>query len=240
MWTALISIDTWHKEDEMSKLIPRNLSRHFSIRVHSAIFILAPLLAILLGCSPKQKILIPPKIDLREYKTIGIIEFSSNAEKDLNRYLTQRYMQTVQAAQPGVCFLELGKKTRVLRSVRHYELDYHAIKSIAKKHNVDAIMFGNLRVSKMKPKIKWSSTLESMKAKVEIEALLSTRLWETESGATVWTNSSLAKDSVVNIKMGKQSPVKVGISDPEDKYGKLVHALVNNNTHDFRSHYEYR
>jgi len=225
------------KEDGMPKLFLRNLSHRFSI---SATLILAPLLAIVLGCSHKQQILIPPKIDLREYKTIGIIEFSSNAEKDLNRYLTQRYMQTVQAAQPGVCFLELGKKTRVLKSVRHYELDYHAIKSIAKKHNVDAIMFGHLRVSKMKPKIQWSSTLETMKAKVEIEALLSTRIWETESGATVWTNSSLAKDSVANIKMGKQIPVKLGISDPEDKYGKLVHVLVNNNTHDFRSHYEYR
>ncbi len=221
----------------MSKSIRRNLSCHCSI---GAIFILALLLSIALGCSQKQQILIPPKVDLTGYKTIGIIEFSSNAEKDLNRYLTQRYMQTVQAAQPGVAFIELGKKKRVLKSVRRYELDYNAIKSIAKKHKVDAIMFGHLRVSKMKPKIQWSSALESMKARVEVEALLSTRLWETESGATVWTNSSQAKDSVANIRMGKHSPMRFGISDPEDKYGKLVHALVHNNTYDFRSHYEYR
>jgi hypothetical protein len=228
------------KEDDMPKLILRTLSHLFSFRAHTAIFVLAPLLAIGLGCSQKQQILIPPKVDLTGYRTIGIIEFSSNAEKDLNQYLTQRYMQTVQAAQPGVSFIELGKKMRLLKSVRRQELDYHAIKSIAKKHKVDAIMFGHLRMSKMKPKIKWSSALDSMKARVEVEALLSTRLWETENGATVWTNSSQAKDSVANIKMGKHNLVKFGISDPEDKYGKLVHVLVNNNTYDFRSHYEYR
>ncbi len=224
----------------MAELDIRNRSHRFSIKAQGRIFILAALLVMMLGCSQKQQILVPPRVDLKEYRTIGIIQFSSNAEADLNQYLTQKYMQTVQSAQPGVRFLELGHKTHLLHSVKHDQLDYDAIKSIAKKHNVDAIMSGHLRVSKMKPKIRLSTMLESMKAKVEVEALLSTRLWETESGATVWTNSSFAKDSVANVYMGKERPVRFGISDPKDKYGKLVHILVNKNTNDFRSHYEYR
>ncbi len=35
-------------------------------------------------------------------------------------------------------------------------------------------------------------------------------------------------------------PISFGISDPKEKYGKLVPNLVYVNTHDFRSTYEYR
>ena len=224
----------------MSTRILKNLSQRLALKIQSRIFIFAAILVMLLGCSQKQQVLIPPKVDLAQFRTIGIIEFSSNAEKDLNRYVTQRYMQTVQSAQPGVRFLELGSRKHLLRSAQHDQLDYNTIKSIARKHNVDAIMSGHLKVSKMKPKIRLSSVLESMKAKVEVEALLSTRIWETESGATVWTNSSFAKDSVANFSAGKKGAVSFGIRDPEDKYGKIVPVLVNRNTYDFRSHYEYR
>ncbi len=224
----------------MSTRILKNLSQRLALKIQGRGFIFAAILVMLLGCSQRQQVLIPPKVDLAQFRTIGIIEFSSNAEKDLNRYVTQRYMQTVQSAQPGVRFLELGSRKHLLRSGQHDQLDYNTIKSIARKHNVDAIMSGHLKVSKMKPKIRLSSVLESMKAKVEVEALLSTRLWETESGATVWTNSSIAKDSVANFSAGKKGSVSFGMRDPEDKYGKIVPVLVNRNTHDFRSHYEYR
>ena len=68
----------------MAELDLRNRSHRFSIRAQGQIFILAALLVMMLGCSQKQQIRVPPRVDLKEYKTIGIIQFSSNAEADLN------------------------------------------------------------------------------------------------------------------------------------------------------------
>ena len=224
----------------MMKPISRNLSHRVSIKACWSIVILAALLVMILGCSAKQKVLIPPKVDLKAYKSIGIIEFSTNAEDGLDQYVTQEYMQTVQSAQPGIRILELGNEKHLLGSMKHHQLDLDAIKSIGKKYNVDAIMFGHLKVSKLKPKIRLSSVLKSIKAKAEVEARLSTRVYETESGATIWTKSSMAKDSVANLSLGKKSPMSFGASNPKDKYGKLVVLLVDKNTTDFRSHSEYK
>jgi hypothetical protein len=36
----------------------------------------------LYGCSHAEKVLLPPKIELKAYRNIGVIEFSTNAESN--------------------------------------------------------------------------------------------------------------------------------------------------------------
>jgi hypothetical protein len=195
--------------------------------------------AIFAGCSHTEKVVIPPKVVLEGYRHIGVIEFSTNAEDELKPYVTQKFIQNVQSAQPGTRMLELGSKAKVLHSVGRKEFDLEAIKAIGKTFNVDAVILGHLEISEIKPSLRVSTGFHSLQAKARIEALLRARLLETESGATLWTNSTSGETTVARVKLRENGYIKVGISDPKEKYGKLVPELVYVNTLDFWPRYEY-
>ena len=197
-------------------------------------------LSILFGCSHTEKVRVPPRIDLKAYRTIGVIDFSITAESDLREYVTQNYIQNVQSAQPGVRLLELGTKDHVLTSVSRKQLDLAAIKSIGSSYNVDALIFGHFSASEPKPNVRLSSTWQSMHAGAIIEASLISKLWETESGVILWTNSTLRKEPVASLKADTSGNIEFGASDPKETYGNLVPELVYANTTDFRPYYIYR
>ena len=197
-------------------------------------------ISIFFGCSHREKVLIPPRMDLRPYGTVGIIEFTTNSEGELAQNVTQRYIQTLQSAQPGVRVLELGGQEQVLEIVRKNRLDPEAIRAIGDAYHVDVLTFGQLTVSEPKPNVRLSSTWESMRAGADIEASLITKLWETDSGATLWTKTSSRTATVASLRADTSGNIGFGASDPKDTHGKLVPDLVWDNTHDFRSHYEWR
>ena len=196
--------------------------------------------ALLAGCSHTERILIPPQMDLAPYRIIGVVDFSTNGEAELNQYLTQNYLQAVQNAQPEVRFLELGSQDLVLTKIGHGQLDYEAVKSIGRIYSVNAVMFGQLNLSEPKPDIHLSSTWQSMKAGASIEASLITKLWETDSGVIRWTNSSQGRDTIARLSASTLGSVHFGAKDPAETYGRLIPQLVYANTEDFRAHYETR
>ncbi len=197
-------------------------------------------LALLLGCSHTQKVRVPPKVQLSSYNYIGVIEFSTNAEDNIKPYVTQNFIQNLHSAQPGTRIIELGSEAQLLQSMNRKKLDLETIKLIGKKYNVDAVIFGHLEISELKPSVKVFTVSESLKAKAHIEALLSARLLETGNGATLWTNSTTGQTQVARINLSKGGLIGFGVSDPKEKYGKLVPQLVYANTTDFRHRYEYR
>ncbi|MCK5418689.1 MAG: hypothetical protein KAI93_09290 [Desulfobacterales bacterium] len=192
------------------------------------------------GCSHTEKVRVPPRVELKTYHTIGVIEFSTNAEDTLKPYVTQNFIQNIQSAQPGTRILELGDKDQLLRSLGHSRLNPETIQSIGRKYNVDAVILGHLQVSEIKPKIKVFAAAKALNAKAYIEAALRTRILETDSGATLWTRATTGKTQVARINLMEGGPISFGVSDPKEKYGKLVPELVYVNTTDFRSRYEYR
>jgi hypothetical protein len=202
--------------------------------------------SVLSGCSHTHtvQVVIPPQMDLAPYRIIGVVEFSTNGEAELNEYATQNYLQAVQAAQPEVRFLELGSQERVLSKVSGGQLDFEAIKSIGRIYNVDAVMFGNLKISEPKPDVHvsstWQSTWQSMSAGAYIEASLITKLWETDSGAMRWTNTSQGRDTLARLSASTSGSFHLGAKDPKETYGRLIPQLVYANTEDFRAHYENR
>ncbi len=209
-------------------------------KIQAFMLVLAIALVILYGCSHTEKVLVPPKVELKAYHSIGVIEFSTNAEDTLKPYVTQNFIQNVQSAQPGTRILELGDEEQLLRAVGHSRLNPETIQSIGKKYNVDAVILGHLQVSTIKPKINVFTAAKALNAKAYIEAALRTRILETDSGATLWTKATTGKTQVARINLMEGGPVSFGVSDPKDKYGKLVPDLVYVNTNDFRSTYEYR
>jgi hypothetical protein len=105
---------------------------------------------------------------------------------------------------------------------------------------VAAVIVGHLQISQIKPKIKVTTSVKSLNARAYIEAALKTRILETDSGATCWTRASSGTTQVAGINLMEGGPFSVGVSDPKEKYGRLVPKLVYANTMDFRSRYEYR
>ena len=192
------------------------------------------------GCSHTEKVRVPPRVELKTYHTIGVIEFSTNAEDTLKPYVTQNFIQNIQSAQPGTRILELGDEDQLLRSLGHSRLNPETIQSIGRKYNVDAVILGHLQVSEIKPKINIFTATKALNAKAYIEAALQTRIIETDSGATFWTRATSGKTQVARISLMEGGLVSFGVSDPKEKYGKLVPKLVYVNTMDFRSRYEYR
>ena len=136
-------------------------------------------------------------------------------------------------------FLEIGSRDLVLSNVRRDNLHYEAVKSIGRIYKVDAVMFGILNLSRPKPNISLSSKWQSVKANASVEASLITKLWETDSGALRWSNSSHGKDSVARLSASTSGNIHFGAKDPKETYGKLIPQLVYANTRDFRAHYEY-
>ena len=202
--------------------------------------IIITVFAMLDGCSHTEKVLVPPKVELKDYRNIGVIEFSTNAENNLRQYVTQSFIQNVQSAQPGTRVLELGSKEKVLKSVKCHELDLKTIKSIGDEYNIDALILGHLQVSEIKPNVKIFSASQAVRVQAYIEAALQTRILETDSGATLWTKANSEKASVAKLNLATEGSFGFNASDPKDKYGKLVPDLVYANTSDFRSRYVYR
>ncbi len=203
--------------------------------LHSALVIFVYLV---FGCAPRQTIMIPPRIDLKAYHAIGVIEFSSNARGSLQKFASQQFIREIQSSQPGVRVLELGNEAQVLQSIQRSAFDLEAIKALGKKYHVDSVFIGYLDVTKVKPNIHLSSLLTSMSVEADVEASLSAKLYETQVGATLWTDSARTYETVAHVSISSDYPVDFGAQDPENAYGRLVNALVYRVTRDFRVRYE--
>ncbi len=192
------------------------------------------------GCSHREKVTIPPRMDLRSYGTVGVIDFNTGTDQELKQYVTQEFIQTLYAAQPGVRVLELGQESQVLKKVGQPRLDPVSIRAIGEVYRVDVLIYGEMTVSEPKTNVRLSSTWQAMQVGANVEGSLMTKIWETDSGATLWTKSSRRKESVANLKADTGGNFDFGANDPAETHGKLVPNLVYANTSDFRSRYEYR
>jgi hypothetical protein len=178
----------------MKKFHLQNHPQPIKIKPQTIVIVLAITFSLLFGCSHTEKVRVPPRVELKPYSYIGVVEFSTNAEDNLGPYVTQNFIQHVQSAQPGTRILELGSEEQILRAVERKKLDLETIKLIGNKFNVDAVIVGHLEVSEIIPKVNVFTMPESLNASADVEALLSTRLLETGRGATLWTQATSGMD----------------------------------------------
>lgn len=193
-----------------------------------------------LGCAHKITVEIPPRIDLRSYQTIGIVEFSSNSTEPLNQMATQNFMSVIQGAQPGVRFLELGTADQALKQVGRERLDPDAMKALGKKHGVSTIFTGSYEISNIKPKVRLGEDLSSVSASANVRISMVSKQWDAGTGATMWTNSRQGQWPVASVHKDSGAPVSFSMSLPEERYGQFIEELVDAVTDDFQPHYERR
>src|SRR3954468_2457870 len=97
----------------------------------------------LAGCSGSGSHLVdvdvPPRFDVAALGPVGLIEFTSNADADVDRYATQQFQQRLLRAQPGTRIVDLGTMQSVLAAVGSTRLDSEAARKIGKKYQVAGV-----------------------------------------------------------------------------------------------------
>ena len=193
-----------------------------------------PLLLALLGCSSTVVVPVPPKVDLSNYGVLGIVDFASNSDRAIGAHATRRFQEQVQAAQPGTRFIELGSREALLAEIASKQLDVNALKRIGEKYGVAAVFVGDIVYSEPKADVRIVdlAKLEGG-VRAEIRGDISSRLVETRSGASVWSNSAWMRKQIGSLRVSAESGVSGGMSqsNPRDE---MVPALVYYLTQDFR------
>ena len=190
------------------------------------------LIAVLSGCG--QKVMVPPRIDLKEHEVVGIIEFDSPSEGELEEYATRKFTEAIRRDQGMVRIVQLGSETVVLEGVGRDRLDQITFKALGERHDVNTIITGELVVSDIRPDLTITPGFGFASLAAEVDATLSVQMVETNSGASIWSTSASATERVGEVSLFGGEHFSFDAEDPDDAYGKLVDALVKKTTEDFR------
>src|ERR1051325_9326665 len=82
------------------------------MRSFLAPILLAVLLATGNGCSSTVLVSVPPRVDLKGYGTLGVVDFTSNSGGAGGARATQQLQEQIQAAQPGTRLRPVGGEVR--------------------------------------------------------------------------------------------------------------------------------
>lgn len=191
-------------------------------------------LAISWGCSSTVLVPVPPRMDLKSYGTLGIVEFASNADAAINVHAARKFQEQIQAAQPGTPFLNLGTREAVLAAIGARQLDVDTLKRIGEKYGVDAVFVGDITYSEPTTDINVGDlTRLEGGVRTEVRGDISSSLMETRTGASVWSSSAWAKRQTGRLSVSAEQGVSGGMSNENPRY-EMVSTLVYHLTQDFR------
>lgn len=173
----------------------------------------------------------PPSVNLRQFEAVGLVKFTAKDEP-LSSDVTQRFLATMQNAQPGVRVQQLGDAKSVLAAVGGTAFDPTTLQAIAAKWNVGAVIIGELEVSKPTPRVTVGQGLDSLNAKVQVDGSLRATLYD-PTGATLWTNGAHGSWTLGGMGLGGGGGI--GVADPVMKYRQMLGDLVRLTTDDFRT-----
>ncbi len=200
------------------------------------IFIFPLLSSLVIGCAPK--VMVPPKISLKKYEIIGLIDISTNTEGNLGDYITQIFMESITEDQPEIKIIELGTEEDVLKEIGSNKLTPGTIAAIGNKYNLNSLFIGYLQIDNVKPEINVDYSLTSGRIRAKVDATFYVKLYETKTGATIWTESAKDDRTVADINMVSGGWFQFDARDPEKAYGELTKELVESVTEDFRISWE--
>ena len=192
-------------------------------------------LAFAWGCSSNTVLVtVPPRVDLKTYSTVGIVDFSSNADRGVGARASRQFQEQVQAAQPGTRFIELGDRDALLAEIGGRQLDATALKKIGQKYGVAAVFLGDVVYSEPRMDVKLSDiTKLEGGVRAEMRGEIYSRLLETGTGASVWSSSAWARRQLGSFSVSADQGVSGGMSKSNPRE-EMVPTLVYQLTHDFR------
>jgi hypothetical protein len=207
----------------------------------AAAFVLLGASLLLFGCGqPTVKVAVPPRVNLQAWPLIGVVEFTGTAPPALARDATEKFLQDVVTAQPKARLVELGSGDRILMGLGRSEFDLTAIKAMGDRYGVAAVLIGRLDVSGVKPDIHLSPEDDAFNAGATVHGELSAKLFETATGATVWSNGAHGQWSLGGVSYRSGGLAALNYQDPTDQVQKMIRDLAWTATSDFRPRYEQR
>ena len=184
--------------------------------------------AALFGCGgsrrpARQRVLLPPTLNLVPHRNIGLFVFSvENAKGNLHEFATQRFEEHVLAAQSGIEMREFTAAD----SARVFATGQDST-------GCPVAFFGHLKISNVKPSGGLTASLSpTVTATVTVQ--LSVWLVNTRTGGVMWRRSATRTDKVGGFSFIGGTP-SFSARDPNDSYGRLVNELVYAVTYDVRS-----
>jgi hypothetical protein len=196
--------------------------------------------ALLVGCAKPRppKTLIPPRVDLARFGTLGMIEFSGHGGDGLGVLASREFLASMQRGQPGTPVVELGSQKRVLATLSRDTLDFEAIRAIGEKYGVDALVVGAVQAEKVQPNLSFDSAARWMTAAAELESGLDAKIVDTRSGATLWSTATRARAELGRVDVDTGGISSTGGDRPDDARLRLVRELVDDATDDFWPYWE--
>ena len=180
-------------------------------------------------------VIVPPAVDLMADEPLGLIRFSAtNAKGDLDQLATQVFLQEITGSQ-RVAVLELGKLGDVLAKINMKSLDPDAARAIGERYRVKSFFNGEVRISKVRPHVDLAGVLDrNLRVRASFDIAVTGRLVSTETGATLWTNSSALNGTVGFLIMGEDGFPYFGMADKDEATLRLLRELMYDLTWDFR------
>ena len=201
-------------------------------------FLFGMLALLVLGaCSHYVTETIPPVIDLRDYRTVAVVDFPVSAAYPQPQEVTHRFLSAIHASQPGVKILELGSAQQVLRAIDRSGFDIEAIRRIGQKYGVDAVLTGEMTVSVMQPSLTLNNALTKLSASAKVKGALNGKVRETATGATAWTNGAHGTWTLGGFSMDERGLTGGRVNDVNAKYEEMLSDLVDVALRDFRPTY---
>jgi hypothetical protein len=185
------------------------------------------------GHPAPQRVLVPPRLDLRPYARTGLVLFTVEKVKgDLGLVATRRFSEDVLAAQPGIEVLEVGSADSVRRRVGETEVGPNTARALGATFGVPVIFIGHLKMSNVMPSGGLAG-LAGGHVEATVSAELSVALLATNSGGTLWRSSGVATRKIGGLSLVGGEPF-FSAKDPNKAYTALVGDLVDYVTRDLR------
>jgi hypothetical protein len=205
----------------------------------TTVLLLALLLGLASACgghrqsrpAPPQPVQLPPRIDLAQLETLGIVEFESSAEGELGSLATERFTDWSRRDQGLVRIVDLGERRR-LSGTGGWNLE--TLQALDRDRGVKTLVTGELTVSEVRPDFSISSSLRSGTVSGTVEVTLDVRMIETATGASIWNRSARTTRTVGQLRVIDGRHFAFDADDPQRAYGELVDSLVEVVTRDFR------
>lgn len=180
-----------------------------------------------------RKVMVPPRIDLKAHEVVGMIQFDCASKGNLAPYTTRKFTEAIRRDQEMIRIIDLGTEAAVLAEIGHDKLGKAAYQAIGEKYDVATVFTGELLVSDVRPNIS-IAMIFGVSVSAEVDATLDVQMVETGSGASLWSTSVNATREIGNVTIWQGGGFIFDAEDPERAYGKLVNALVEDASRDFR------
>jgi len=181
-----------------------------------------------------RKVMVPPRIDLKQHEIVGIIQFECTNKGNLAPYTTKKFTEAIRRDQEMIRIVDLGTQAEVLKEIGHTKLSKAAYQEIGDKYDLVTVFVGELLISDIRPNISLNLLFGGMSVSAEVDATLDAQMVETTSGASLWSISTSATREIGYVSVFEGGGFIFDAEDPDRSYGKLVNALVEDASRDFR------